>query len=222
MTDIDWWVYLAVLGGLVIASLLLHVVVVTVAPAASTGKRHGIGALFIGADNRTSTSKLQATLWTYAILWALISLLAGAGVDEFNDALGDNLREEYFLLLGGPFAAAVAAKAITAPKAREGRKQPKETEGRSTASERVVEAVANDTGAIDLGDFQYVAFTLLTLTYFTWAFIDAPGNGLPSIPGTLLVLTGVSLSTYIGKKALLPEAVAPGTPPIPAGKKARK
>jgi hypothetical protein len=198
MTDIEWWVYLVVLGGLVSVSLLLHVVVTAVAPANTPAKQHGIGGLFLGIDNRTSTSKLQAMLWTYAVLWALISLLVGAGARDFNDALGDNLREEYFLLLGGPYAAAIAAKAITT--SRSSKKAPKR--GRSTASERLVEVVANDTGSIDLGDFQYSAFTLVTLTYFAWAFIDSPGEGLPSIPGTLLVLTGVSLSAYVGKKGL--------------------
>jgi hypothetical protein len=208
MTDIEWWVYLAVLGGLVIASLLLHVVVTAAAPEGSSAKRHGIGGLFIGVDNRTSTSKLQAMLWTYAVLWALISLLVGAGAQDFSDALGDNLREEYFLLLGGPYAAAIAAKAITTSRAPE--KRPKQKRGRSTASERLVEAVANDAGSVDLGDVQYSAFTLVTLTYFTWAFIDAPGNGLPPIPGTLLVLNGVSLSAYVGKKGL-PSVTQPPT-----------
>jgi|SRR5215218_2268027 len=202
MTDIEWWIYLAVLGGLVILSLLLHVLVLAVAPRGTPAKRHGIAGLFIGDDNRTSTSKVQAMLWTYAVLWALVSLLVGAGAEAFSDALGKDLREEYFLLLGGPYAAAIAAKAITTSRSAE--KDAKDMEASSTASERLVEVVANDSGAVDLGDFQYFAFTLLTLTYFAWAFIDAPGDGLPAIPGTLLVLTGVSLSAYVGKKALPP------------------
>lgn len=206
MGDIEWWVYLGVLGGLAVVSLLLHVLVVGAAADDSPGKRQGLGALFIGTDNRTSTSKLQAMLWTYAVLWALISLLVGEGVEGFGEALGDNLREEYLLLLGGPYAAAIAAKAITTHRASQAleAKTPNDKET-SSATERVVEAVANDEGAVDLGDFQYFAFTLLTLTYFTWAFIDSPGEGLPAIPGTLLVLVGVSQGAYVGKKGLLPD-----------------
>jgi hypothetical protein len=209
MADIEWWVYLAALGGLAVVSLLLHVLVVSVATGDTSAKRHGIAALFLGADNRTSTSKLQAMLWTYAVLWALISLLAGAGIEEFSEALGDHLREEYFLLLGGPFAAAIAAKAITTQRVSRdpNAKTIEDTEAPST-TDRFVEVVSNDEGAVDLGDFQYSAFTLLTLTYFAWAFIDSPGDGLPAIPGTLLVLVAISQGAYVGKKALLPD-----TPP---------
>lgn len=205
MTEIDWWVYPVVLAGLVFVSWLLHVVVLAIAAEGSDAKRHGMRALFIGVDNRTSTSKLQAFLWTYAILWALVSLLAGAGIDEFHDALDSELREEYLLLLGGPYAAAIAAKAITTQRADKDvqAKTPKPAQDGGGLTERLAEVVTNDEGNVDLGDFQYFAFTVLTLTYFAWAFIDAPGDGLPDIPGTLLVLVGVSQGAYVGKKGLL-------------------
>ena len=201
------------MAGLVAFTLLLHVVVTRAASRRSRGRRFGVAALFVGDDGRTSTSKLQAMLWTYAVLWALISLLAGLGVDGFRTALDRDLREEYLLLLGGPYVAAIAAKGITTkreddPKAPS--KVPKAlTPGeRSTLTERVAETVTNDAGSVDLGDFQYAAFTLLTLTYFAWAFVDKPHEGLPAIPATLLVLMGVSQGAYVAKKVLLPD-----TPP---------
>jgi hypothetical protein len=210
MIDIEWWVYLAVLGGLVLVSLLLHVLVVAVATEGTPAKQHGIAALFIGVDNRTSTSKLQALLWTYAILWALISVLAGGGAEEFNDVVGDELRDEYFLLLGGPYLVAIAAKAKTThdvSRARERKqrdpKPAKPPDAHGGPAGRVAEIVTKDDGSVDLGDFQYFAFTLLTLTYFVWAFIASPSDGLPGIPGTLLVLTGVSQAAYLGKKVLV-------------------
>ncbi len=196
---IEWWVYLAVLGGLLVAGWLVDVIV-----------KRGIATLVLGDDGRTSTSKLQAALWTFAVLWALISLLAGAGVEAFDKALsGDNLREEYLLLLGGPFAAAIAAKRITVDQLKKNpeSKTPRpETSEKAMLTERMAEVVSNDGGGADLGDFQYFAFTLLTLTYFAWAFIKTPSAGLPPVPGTLLVLVGVSQATYVGKKGLL----APG------------
>jgi hypothetical protein len=87
MAEIEWWAYFAVLAGLVFVSFLLHVLAQAAAPRATLATRLGMTALFVGVDNRTSTSKLQALLWTYAILWALTSLFAGAGIDEFSDAL---------------------------------------------------------------------------------------------------------------------------------------
>jgi hypothetical protein len=211
VSDIEWWVYLAVLGGLLLVSFLLHVLVRAAAPPGTPAKKHGLMALFIGLDDRTSTSKLQPLLWTYAILWALISLLAGGGVEEFEDALGQELGEEYFLLLGGPYLVAIASKAKTtsdvnraAETGAEDPKPPKSAAAPSGPKERIAEVVTNDEGAVDLGDFQYAAFTLLTLTFFAWAFIASPSEGLPAIPGTLLVLTGVSQAAYLGKKVLIP------------------
>ncbi len=208
MIDIEWWVYLVVLAGLVVGSLLLHVLVVAAAPDGTPAKRHGMAALFIGVDNRTSTSKLGAMLWTYALLWALISVMAGGGIEEFDEVIGDQLREEYLLLLGGPYAVAIGSKAIATYRANRDpeAKQPKPPEDTGAVDQRLAEAVTGDDGSVDLGDFQYVAFTLLTLTYFAWAFIDAPSEGLPPIPGTLLVLIGVSEAAYLGKKAFSGES----------------
>jgi hypothetical protein len=210
MIDIDWWVYLVVLAGLLLVSLLLHVVVVAVAADGTAAKQHGMKALFIGDDNRTSTSKLQALLWTYAILWALISVLVGGGVEQFNELIGDQLRDEYFLLLGGPYLVAIAAKAKTthdvsqATESERGDVKPaKPAEASGGAARRIAEIVTKDDGSVDLGDFQYFAFTLLTLTYFAWAFIASPGDGLPEVPGTLLVLSGISQAAYVGKKVLI-------------------
>lgn len=201
---IAWWVYVAVLAGLAVFTLLLGVIVKTVASADTSGKPRGIATLVVGDDGRASTSKLQAMLWTFAVLWALISLLAGAGIDTFHTALSSNLREEYLLLLGGPFAAAIASKAITTNRTADDPsvKPVKQPTGKVTLTERVAEIVSNDHGAVDLGDFQYFAFTLVTLAYFAWAFIAKPAAGLPEVPGTLLVLVGVSQATYVAKKAL--------------------
>jgi hypothetical protein len=205
MIEIEWWVYLAVFGGLIVGSLLLHVGIVAVAADDTLAKQHGLAGLFIGVDNRTSTSKLQALLWTYAILWALLSVLFGAGVEDFDEIIGDELRDEYLLLLGGPYAVAIGAKAITTYNVNRDKieKPQKKQENTGRVDARLAEVVTNDQEAVDLGDFQYVAFTVLTLGYFAWAFIDSPGDGLPPIPGTLLVLMGVSQATYLAKKGLV-------------------
>jgi len=210
--SIEWWIYLAVLAGLIILTLILHVMVKRSATNNTPGKKYGVATLIVGIDNRTSTSKLQAFLWTYAVLWALVSLLAGAGVEDFFEVLNEDPREEYLLLLGGPFAAAIAAKAITTSRDSQQSKTERadntDLAVTTRVSSRVVEVVANDEGGIDLGDFQYAAFTLVALTYFVFAFIQTPADGLPPIPATLLVLTGVSLSAYVAKKGLKTEYTA--------------
>jgi hypothetical protein len=210
MIDIEWWIYLAVFAGLVVGSVLLHFLVKYAARDGARADERGLTALFVGDDNRTSTSKLQALLWTYAVLWALICVLT-EGPGAFNDIIGDQLGEEYLLLLGGPYLVAIAAKAKTTYDVNQARKngkpspkQPKPEDETGGPIQRVAEIITNDEDSVDLGDFQYFAFTLLALTYFAWAFIDAPSEGLPDIPGTFLVLIGVSQATYLGKKLFIP------------------
>lgn len=188
-------------------------------------RRLGMKALVIGADGRASTSKLQAVLWTGAVLYALtFLLLAGrvliapshcGGASEpacvtpdlsalrgaFDKVVKDPLKAEYFALLGFPLAGAVAAKALISGKVANGDllKQPSGGSGVVTG---IAEVVTNDTGSIDVLDFQYAAFNLLTLLYFFVQFFTHLEDGLPSIPATLLALSGVSVTAYTTKKAL--------------------
>ena len=87
----------------------------------------------IGTDGRASTSKAQAVLWTFAIFYALLFLLlwgrsvncgganrqralcvnASHSRDVFNKVVNNPLDPEYYVLLGFPLTAAVAAKALT-------------------------------------------------------------------------------------------------------------
>ena len=217
MVEIEWWVYPVVFVGLVVVSYLLHRVVVGVAADGTAAKQYGLAALYLGVDNRASTSKLQAMLWTYAILWALLCVLIGAGPEDFGEVIGDEVRQEYFLLLGGPYLVAIAAKAKTSHDVARAREEgaadpkPPKRPGPSDerrglidrAKERLAEVITKDDGSVDLGDFQYFAFTLVSLAYFVAALIASPDEGLPEIPGTLLVLTGVSQASYLGKKVLL-------------------
>ena len=124
---------------------------------------------------------------------------------------------------------AIASKAKTtldvnraAETGEENPKPPKPADVPDGPKERIAEIVTNDEGSVDLGDFQYAAFTLLTLTFFAWAFIASPSEGLPAIPGTLLILTGVSQAAYLGKKVLIPPSRANGRmapPPTSSAKR---
>jgi hypothetical protein len=97
-------------------------------------RRDGLKGVVVGGDGRTSTSKVQVALWTYALLFGLLMLLLvgrspncpathgkqpgqhslgscpTASHAAFTDALGTSFRWEYLLLLGLPITAAVAAK----------------------------------------------------------------------------------------------------------------
>jgi hypothetical protein len=174
--------------------------------------------LVIGQDGRTSTSKAVAFAWTLAIIFGLLAILFAKW---FGDKLGYNaliknaLREEYWLLLGGPYAAAIAAKYATTSQAQNG--------GKTTTADgaNIQQLVVNDEGEGDLGDFQYVAFNLVALLFFLGAFIPHLNDGMPEMPKVLTALALTSAATYSAKKflsqapptllSLLPNMVAVST-----------
>lgn len=187
--------------------------------AAVRARRAGLKSLVVGADGRASTSKIQAVLWTYAVLFVLSYMVAlGRKPYELRDTpvmhkfheafhgfIMQPLQPEYFALLGFPIAAAVAAKGITSGKVAAGvvTKPPGQAAGVAAG---VAETVCNDQGQTDLVDFQYLAFNLFSLVYFFTAFITIsatdPTQGFPAIPTTLLALAGVSTTGYLFKKQL--------------------
>ena len=160
-------------------------------------RRSFMGALVVGMDNRTSTSKAIATAWTFLIAWGLLSAVIALVLGA--DLTWPTLQEEYLLLLGGPFAAAVLAKYATSGQAES---KPAGEVGESS----VAQLVTNDNGDTDLGDFQYVVFNVIGMAYFLSQFIGALANGFPDLPPTLTGLMLTSTGGYAAKKLLAQEA----------------
>jgi hypothetical protein len=116
----------------------------------------------------------------------------------------NGLSGGYLVLLGIPASAAVAAKAITQSKDDSGTapKVPAPAgQDVSAPVARVAQIFSADDGTTDIGDFQYMVFNVLTAVYFVAEFVLPSGQGLPTIPDTLLGLTSVSAALYVGKKA---------------------
>lgn len=168
-----------------------------------------IGGLVLGVDERLSTSKLQVWVWTYVIGGAIISLVAQSwiGADAGWDALtsSDTDFEPYLVLLGGPFLAAVGARAIVGAQVTKGEKA--KPPGEPSAGQ----AVTDDAGNADLFDCQYLLFNLIAILYFVGAFVEDPALGLPDIPPLLYALTGASALAYVSNKAI------PSGPPSVTG-----
>src|SRR5687768_16225615 len=80
---------------------------------------------FIGVDGRFSTSQTQAVLWTMVLAFSIgvLVLQPAFGSASSLDSSLDELDVTFLFLLGGPFAAAAAARAITATKASDGTTQ---------------------------------------------------------------------------------------------------
>jgi hypothetical protein len=183
-------------------------------------RRAGLKSLVVGIDGRASTSKLQAVLWTYAVLFTLVymivlgrRLLGGVhtpGVHQYGDAmkhfLDAGFRPEYIALLGLPIAGAVAAKGIISGKVVNEQLLKAPASDQPGVGRGLAEVVCGDTGQTDLLDFQYAAFNLVALLYFFISFATTsaidPSKGMPTIPPTLLSLAGVSTLAYLAKKQL--------------------
>ncbi len=199
---------------------------------ASGGKIGFLSTVILGTDGRTSTSKTFILLWTLLVAWGLTSLLiAGELVPQhkcvsavnavhrctrrhddvallqlgWRHFLHEGLLGSYLVLLGIPASAGIAAKAITQTQATASpgsKTVAKPAGGKAGLATHLSEIFSADDGTTDIGDFQYLIFNLITAVYFVSKFVKPVGTGLPSIPDTLLGLTGVSASLYVGKKAV--------------------
>jgi hypothetical protein len=103
---------------------------------------------------------------------------------------------------GFPAAAAVYAKAITQNRLAEVKTPitPENQDG--GAQQATTEVIGTDEGVIDLGDLQYVLFSMVGIGYFVVTFLTHPDRGLPTMPGVLVGLAGVSAAVYATKKSV--------------------
>jgi hypothetical protein len=110
---------LATIVFFVLVTLLLDFSSEAKEPDAGTALRanYGFLAVALGKDGRLSTGKTVVAVWTtvLALMLVFLSGMVWFGRLATNLAFGGDWND-YFLLLGGPFAAAVAAKGIVVKK----------------------------------------------------------------------------------------------------------
>jgi hypothetical protein len=220
-----WWLLVLILGVVLVALVVAWALVLAaeVDGSESTANQNAFGHLtavlvlllftlsvralggtptgfVMGKDNRVSTSKVQVVIWTYAVAGAVLSLIAATwvGPDTGFDRLTDSDFdfEPYLVLLGGPFAAAVLARAIVGSQVASG--QAIKPPGEPSPSQ----IFTNDSGQGDLVDSQYLLFNLVALIYFFGGFLESPSSGLPEIPTLLYALTGAAAAGYVANKAI--------------------
>jgi hypothetical protein len=195
------WVALA-FAATILASFLsiLHAVDRHPTSGGAGSKGYGVFRPVIGRDNRWSTSLTQIGIWTVA-LGGTLAFLVGrtlfeSGV-ELAEVLPDDRWDEYLILLGGPFAAAVLAKGIVTYKTIDGTLQ--KTMPVDEAVPKARQLVASDDGGGDLIDAQYLLFNLVALGYFLAGVLSTAA--LPEMPATLLGLTSGAAALYTANKA---------------------
>lgn len=163
--------------------------------------RAKVRRLFLGQDNRISTSKTIPVIWLLVVVAAFVGIIYANLLNHpqaLNAATSSATIGQYAVLFGGPLGAAILAKQIVNNQASD------RSVAKTTGTPALSDLVANDAGNVDPGDFQYVLFNGVALFYVISTLLHAPLHGLPHIPDVLLGLTSVSAVGYVGKKALSP------------------
>jgi len=198
-----WGAFFVTAGILLLLEVLPWVIGRFVAKKHSVNDAYYKG-LLLGTDNRLSTSKLNASLWTVVLVYFLLALAFVAGFDAstFND-LVHKVNPLYLVLIGGPFAAAILSKGIVSSAVNAGMKKDTAT------APKVADFFSNDDGNTDLADTQYVLFNVIAAFIVVVEFLRAPLNGPPDIPAFLAVLTGASAAAYVTNKGVTTSASTP-------------
>ncbi|QES58912.1 hypothetical protein DEJ51_13015 [Streptomyces venezuelae] len=160
-----------------------------------------------GRDGRLSTSTALALAWTVILLWLLLAILsygltAGGGVAYFRGADGplSTLTTVYLPLLGGPYVALIAAKAVVGLRVEHGSMAKPAAKPTPTGRRPLRELIANDSGRTDLVDLQYVALSAVTMLYVVLFYLADVGGGLPRLPSEMWALTGAPAGAYLVNK----------------------
>jgi hypothetical protein len=213
----------ALIFGSLAMLLLVGLLDLTVTTGSGNRKKFGWTGILLGADGRVSTSKTQVWLWTLGLAYAVL-FLSGIAIFRSATVLGDANWNDYLILLGGPFAAAVLAKYAVVTKINQGSLTKSLTDAAdpsattsspapstaTTSTPQATDVIANDAGNLDLFDTQYFMFNVVAFAYAAGTFIAHNFNhaitgsakyALPAIPSVLLGLTSASAATYVGNKA---------------------
>ncbi|MET9962629.1 hypothetical protein ABZ128_26785 [Streptomyces sp. NPDC006326] len=162
-----------------------------------------------GRDGRLSTSTALALAWTVILVWLLLAILAygltaGGGITYFHGSEGhgplSTLTTVYLPLLGGPYVALIAAKAVVGTRLENGSLAKPAAKPTPQGHRPLRELIANDSGRTDLVDLQYVALSTVTMLYVVLFFLSDVGAGLPRLPEEIWALTGAPAGAYLVNK----------------------
>lgn len=194
--------------------------------------------LIVGADGRYSNSKFQMAAWFFVLFTVYLAAILMLLFDGWLGYLGNIAIPQNLVILTGLSALTFgAAKAITVTKLDDAKTNstvaqaaapggPANTPAERAAADRAVDLkvkddptrkprfrdlVRDDTGCLDLGDFQALFITVLALILYLisgYAFLTAlPVSAdirLPDVDTALLSVFGLGQGAYLIKKAVSP------------------
>lgn len=165
--------------------------------------------LFLGTDNRYSSSKFQTVLWFSLVISAYIAIVShrifAAGWSYVG---GVDIPPNLLILSGISVLSFTAAKAITVGKVEKATAEGRTDMKANADTPRVLDLVTDDSNHTDLGDFQMVAITLLAAIIYAISAVEFMDHiefrrvvTMPDVDATLLSIFGLGQAAYLGKKA---------------------
>jgi hypothetical protein len=154
----------------------------------------------IGEDNRYSISKFQLLLWTAAVLFAYVAVVY-ARVQQGLPAPVPDVPGNVLLALGVSGATTVVAKSIKVNNLQQGKELGTVLPDTGPLST----LLTDDDGTLSLHKLQYLVWTFVAIGVFLVGLDQSNRLALPDIDTTLLVLSGISVGTYLGQK-LVPQS----------------
>ncbi|ARO88195.1 hypothetical protein EBAPG3_010615 [Nitrosospira lacus] len=165
--------------------------------------------LFLGTDNRYSSSKFQTVLWFSLVISAYIAIVShrifAAGWSYVG---GVDIPPNLLILSGISVLSFTAAKAITVGKVEKATAEGRTDMKANADTPRVLDLVNDDSNHTDLGDFQMVAITLLAAIIYAISAVEFMDHiefrrvvTMPDVDATLLSIFGLGQAAYLGKKA---------------------
>jgi len=163
-------------------------------------------ALAMGADNRLSTSKLQALLWTACVGFVYATIYADRAFAHGLVSPITNIPQNVLIALGVSVTSAVAAKAITTSKvaANPDHKDVQATPNYDPA------ALVRDDGAqtASLTKVQVLFWTIVAIVVYITSALHGLHDvasckvdcSFPDIDTSLMIFMGLGHATYLGGK----------------------
>ncbi len=160
--------------------------------------------LFLGKDNRYSSSQFQTVIWFGLVVSAYIAIISHRIVAAgWSYVGGVDIPPNLLILSGISVLTFTAAKAITAGKV-EGKPGLKAAAPEPKASD----LIRTDDNRTDLGDFQMVAITFLAAIIYAISVVEFMEQiefrrvvTMPDVDATMLSIFGLGQAAYLGKKA---------------------
>lgn len=169
--------------------------------------RRKLRNLILGVDNRYSNSHFQIVMWFFTLIATYIAVTILRGKVSIDFVGGVDIPSNLLLLSGFSALTFATAKGITESKNQEAIRQNQTPKQTAAEPHFPTDLFQDDTGLVDMADFQMVVITLLAVAVYTFQVYDFLGTielhknvTLPDVDSTILATFGLGHGAYLAKK----------------------